>query len=316
MIVNYCGKQLNLPDFLVIGAARSGTTALYSVLNRHPRIFMPGEKEPHFFCDYGLPRKKTIADGRIVDNWQNYNLDQYSALFSSASKGQLLGEASVPYLYEYQTSIDNIKKIYQSDAKRLKIIAILRNPADRAWSHHLLRTTNHSEVLPFAEAIRPEVVAERQKANFVSAVDYLGFGLYGEQIDAWRENFPSMKVWIYEEFYTDPNRYMLELAGFLGVKPDNSMFTLKRTNSSGIARNRAAQFFVDRLQKPEGWKRPLKRFLPQKFRQKLKRDFTQRLIKQQVLSSEKRRQLLEYYRSDIKKLENILDRDLDLWLKR
>jgi len=91
MILNFFGKQLNLPDFLIIGAARSGTTALYSVLNRHPQIFMPEEKEPSFLCDYGAPRKKTIAAGKIVDNWQNYNLDQYSALFSSAGKGQLLG---------------------------------------------------------------------------------------------------------------------------------------------------------------------------------------------------------------------------------
>jgi len=149
--------------------------------------------------------------------------------------------------------------------EKVKIIAILRNPADRAWSHHLLRTTNHSEVLPFAEAIRPEIVAERQQANFVSTIDYLGFGLYADQIDAWQKKFPLMKVWIYEEFFTDLNRNMVELAEFLGVEPDESMFTLKRTNASGIARSRAAQFFVNRLQKPEGWKKPLKQFLPQRF---------------------------------------------------
>lgn len=316
MILNHCGKQINLPDFLVIGAARSGTTALYSVLNRHPRIFMPGEKEPQFFCDYGGPRKKTIADGKIVDNWQNYNLDQYSALFSSAGKGQLMGEASVPYLYEHRITIGNLKKLYQGYEEKVKIIAVLRNPADRAWSHHLLRTTNHSEVLPFAEAIRPEVIAKRQQANFIGMFDYLGVGLYAEQIDAWRKKFPLMKVWIYEEFFADLNRYMKELSAFLGVEPDESIFALKRINSSGIAKNRAAKFFVDHLQKPEGWKKPLKLFLPQRFRQKWKRNITQKLLRRQVMSSEQRRQLLEYYRPDIKKLETVLDRDLDLWLKR
>ncbi len=315
MISTYFGKQLNLPDFLVIGAARSGTTALYSVLNRHPHIFMPGEKEPLFFCDYGEPRKKTIADGKIVDNWQNYNLDQYSDLFSSAGKGQLLGEASVLYLYEHRITIGNIKKIYQGDAAKVKIVAILRNPADRAWSHHLLHTTKYSEVLPFSEAIRPEVFIERRQANFIGMFDYLGVGLYAEQIDAWRKNFPLMKVWIYEEFFADLNRYMKELSEFLGVEPEESMFALKKINSSGIAKNRAAKFFIDHLQKPEGWKKPLKRFLPQRFRQKWKRNITQKLLQRQVMSPEQRRQLLEYYRPDIQKLETILDRDLDLWLK-
>ena len=118
MILNYNDQKLNFPDFLIIGAARSGTTYLYSVLSGHPQVFMPEEKEPQFFCDYKKARKTTISDGKIVKNWQSYNVDQYSALFQRAKKEQLWGEASVDYLYEYKTTIDNIKRIVTIQRKK------------------------------------------------------------------------------------------------------------------------------------------------------------------------------------------------------
>ncbi len=315
MILSHYNKQLKLPDFLIIGAARSGTTALYSALDRHPQVFMPEEKEPLFFCSYGKARKKTIAAGKLVDNWQNYNIDQYAAIFDSAEKEQLLGEASSHYLYEYLVSIDNIKKIYQDDAKKLKIIILLRNPADRAWSHHLLRTTNHSEILPFPEAISPEVVARRLEMGMLTVFDYVGYGLYANQVKEWQKHFPFTRIWIYEEFFTDLDRYMVELTDFLGIRPNKCLTSLKRINSSGVARNQAAQFFINRLQKPERWKDLFKKIMPQKLRQDLKRKASQKLLQRQSLDPDLRQQLLKHYRDDVKRLEVVLNRNLDIWMK-
>jgi len=315
MIVNYNDKKLKFPDFLIVGAARSGTTYLYSVLSGHSQVFMPAEKEPQFFCDYGKLGRKTIADGKIVKNWQNYNIDQYSTLFQRAKREQIWGEASVDYLYEYQITIDNIKKIYQKDAEKLKIIIILRNPVDRIWSHYLFHYTKNSDILSFSKAIRSEVIGLRLEAGLISNFDYVGYGLYADKVKAWQENFPHIRIWIYEEFFNDLERYMLELTNFLSIETDDRLIVSKKVNSSGVAKHKVAQFFIDRLQKPEGWKKPIKQVLPQRLRQRLKRQATQKLLQHHDMDPILRRQLLDFYRDDIKKLEGILNRDLDIWLK-
>ena len=314
MILKQNDKQLNFPDFIIVGAARSGTTALYSALNRHPQIFMPEEKEPLFFNSYGNSRKKTIAAGKVVDSWQNYSLDQYSALFDSAGEKQIRGEASVHYLYEYQRTIENIKYFYQDKAKKLKIIIILRNPADRAWSHHLLRYTNHSETLPFREAINFEIIDRRLKAKMLTVFDYIGYGLYADQVKEWQKNFPLTQVWLYEEFFSDLDRYTIELTDFLGIRPNHGLASLKRTNSSGVAENKITQFFVNRLHKPEKWKKPFKQIISQRVRQELKREVLQKLLRRQNMDPGLRQELLNNYRDDIHKLEVVLQRDLSLWL--
>ncbi len=313
MIISHQGRQLTFPDFLIIGAARSGTTYLYTVLSRHPQVFMPQEKEPQFLNYYGTKLKKTISLGKIVDNWQNYNLDQYSDLFRKAEEGMLLGEASVDYLSEYQQTIDNIRTLYQQAAARLKIVVVLRNPVDRAWSHHVLRFSKNNETLSFSEAIQPAVVAKRCQAGMLSTFDYLGYGLYADKVRAWKKAFPHFRIWIYEEFFADLDHYMAELAEFLGINMHNCLVVRQRVNASGVAKNKIARLFVDYLQKPDGWKKPLKKFLPQRMRQGLKRKATSKFLQRHKMNPDLRCQLFEYYRNDIKELETILNRSLDIW---
>ncbi|MFO7870641.1 MAG: sulfotransferase [Kiritimatiellia bacterium] len=124
-------NELRLPDFMIIGAPRSGTSSLYFHLRRHPEIFMPELKEPLFFNNFG----KEVSPIRSRSPW---TLEDYAELFRPASEEQLVGEASALYLCAYRDTINSIKEVYGDKYRDLGIIAILRNPVERAWSGYLL----------------------------------------------------------------------------------------------------------------------------------------------------------------------------------
>ena len=114
------GIDYSLPDFLIIGAARSGTTSLFYSLRRHPRIFMPDLKEPFY-----LSFVDEIPDYSDLDflRERQWTVADYAALFSDAEDDQLLGEASTSYLYLHEKSIENIQRVYGQAAAAIRFIA-------------------------------------------------------------------------------------------------------------------------------------------------------------------------------------------------
>src|SRR5205809_7660617 len=120
------------PDFLVVGTARAGTTALHYHLRQHPQIFMPRQKEPCFFCF--AENKPNYKNGKF--SFSTYKHNDYLKLFNKAKSFQIKGEISTPYLFLYDKTINNIRK-YHSHPDELKIIIVLRNPIHRAYSQYL-----------------------------------------------------------------------------------------------------------------------------------------------------------------------------------
>ena len=130
-----------MPNFLIIGAMKSGTTALYYYLEQHPQVYMSPVKEPNFFCS------EENSDGDFATR-----LGAYQDLFRDVSGEKAIGEASHCYLYEPEAAA-RIQE-YITDAK---LIAVLRDPVDRAYSHFLHMVRNGSEPLTdFALALREE----------------------------------------------------------------------------------------------------------------------------------------------------------------
>ena len=138
-----------IPNFFIVGAAKSGSTALQEMLSKHPNIYMSPVKEPHYFSNdikkndfttlnkkFRKQRIKFDSDGSVVPRHQLYidNEEDYLRLFKdSCENHKSLGEASVSYLYSKNAA----KNIYQFNSNS-KIIIILRNPIDRAFSHFLM----------------------------------------------------------------------------------------------------------------------------------------------------------------------------------
>ncbi|HEX6473777.1 MAG TPA: sulfotransferase, partial [Candidatus Limnocylindria bacterium] len=122
-----------LPNFLVIGAAKSGTTALWSLLRQHPQVFMPALKEPHHFAfDADQPAPQFRGPGANLHRDAVTGTDAYRALFADAGEALAVGEASATYLY-VAASVERIRAAIP-DAR---LVAILRQPADRAYSSYL-----------------------------------------------------------------------------------------------------------------------------------------------------------------------------------
>src|SRR5262249_42341401 len=183
MLVNVENRQRPLADFLIIGAAKSGTTSLYHYLGQHPALYFPQQlKEPGYLC-FAEMQRPTLQTG-LPDMWQSAitELDAYSDLFEEAPRGSLLGEATPEYLLLAERTVSNIKRLYADRAGQIKFVAILRNPVDRIWSHYWMMMRDGYENLTFAEATSEGTISSRLAAGWNPAYDYIGYGMYGRQL--------------------------------------------------------------------------------------------------------------------------------------
>ena len=307
MIISVRGKRVKLPDFFIVGAAKSGTTSLYYYLVQHPQIFMPSEKEPAFFAYRELPPHYTIPGVRH-DRRIRYKLEDYVKLFRTAKDGQVIGEGSTAYLYTYNLTIPHIKQIYGNKYKELKIIAILRNPIDRVFSHYFFISRAGGEPLPFADAIKPEVIERRIPE--ARGYDYTGYGMYYNQVKAYMEEFPHTRFYLFEDL-KDNNLIIKDLFGFLDVDKDLNINTDIKANPSGIPKNR---FLVKMLLRASIFKS----FVLPKTKVKLAtaRDILlNRFLVKNELDVVLRKKLILIFRDDILKLQDLLKRDLSHWLE-
>jgi hypothetical protein len=293
---------MTMPNFLIIGAMKSGTTALYYYLEQHPQIYMSPVKEPNFFCSGGEQSSPSGSSTRI---------EAYQYLFKGVSDERAIGEASHCYLYEPQAAAR-----IQQHLPNAKLVAILRNPVDRAYSHFLHMVRNGSEPLTdFAKAIQEEKIGAYDERSFQ---DYIGRGLFYGQLKRYFDMFDraQIKVYIYEDLNNAPLDTLRDIFRFLGVDdsfvPDISL----RRNVSGYAKYKTVDKF---LTKPSVIKEILKIYLPARLRWRLSKVFddlkTRNLVQPPPLQPEVRRQLVEVYREDILRLQELIHRDLSKWLE-
>lgn len=195
-----------LPTFLIIGAMRSGTTSLTNYLRPHPEVFMPEKKELHFF-----------------DVNYDKGLAWYARQFRGAGDRPAVGEATATYLYD-EASMRRIAEAMPD----VRLVAILRDPVDRAYSHYWLNRARGHENLGFEAATEAEEgrLATADLATRIGK-SYLDRGRYLEQLRRATEHFPreSLHVIILEHLRDEPERVYAELCRFLSVddtvRPDN-----------------------------------------------------------------------------------------------
>ncbi|MDG1127009.1 MAG: sulfotransferase domain-containing protein [Hellea sp.] len=193
------------PSFLIGGMQKCGTTALHHYLSLHPDIYMPEQKELHFFDD---------EDG--VD-WINPNYQNYESLFSAQERGQISGEATPIYTFWPES----LERIAQYNSK-LKIIILLRDPVERAYSHWSMERARNNETLSFSEAIREG----RRRLDIANPVDwswrlfsYVERGFYVPQIKKAFRLFGSSNVKIVstEKLNSDRINCLSSIYHFLNV---------------------------------------------------------------------------------------------------
>lgn len=307
---------MNWPNFLVIGAARSGTTTLHHYLRKHPQVFMPIVKEPGFFIfdgeepNYLGPRVETFFGHGLLNS-----AEEYGALFDNAQNADAVGEASALYLYFHDRTAERIHR-YNPDTR---LIAILRHPADRAFSNYMyLRMSEREPVETFEEALALE--SQRKMDGWYPFWFYREQGFYHTQLATFYQVFPrqQIKVFLFEDLKNRSAELLQELYGFLGVSPDYVPETVSKHNNSGEVTNRFSKEALNFIDDPS---HPLKRLthrIPETIRKPV-REKVRSLIKRQgvkeaAIAPETRQSLLDDYRDDILQTQDLIQRDLSAWL--
>ncbi|MBA2713563.1 MAG: sulfotransferase [Rubrobacteraceae bacterium] len=311
---------MTLPNFFIIGAAKCGTTALYHFLNQHPQIYMSHFKEPRFFALEGKKLDfRGPADRRGINRGGFTDIEAYRALFQDASSEKIIGEASTLYLYS-QKAPERISH----HVPGAKLVAVLRNPVERAYSAflHLVRDGNEP-LSDFAQALREEEA--RIADNWGPVYHYKQRGFYYPQLKHYFDRFDrdQIRVYLYEDLKSDPSGMARDIFRFLDVDDAFAPDVSVKHNVSGIPTSATLQALYLLVGKPNPVKTALRPLFPTRVRRGMRsmrlravRSIQSRnLAKAPRMSPEVRAELSEAYREDILMLQDLLQRDLSGWLK-
>jgi hypothetical protein len=218
------------PDFFIVGAQNSGTSSMHAYLTKHPRIFMPALKEPHFFSQLAPIRQMRYPTTNVRDP------EAYLKLFAKAGPSALVGEASSSYLWDSGAPV----RIHAANPAA-KVLIILRDPIARAFSGYLKDVREGWQELPFYEALRRDYGLE-SKGYGISRL-YVELGLYSQQVRRYLDIFGEahVKVITFKSLTSSlamGHGVLEDILDFLGLSraPLRPMDTMKIENPFGVPR--------------------------------------------------------------------------------
>lgn len=293
------------PNLFLAGAAKSGTSSLFAYLERHPDVYMSPMKEPHYFCADRLADPFTGPGDEGFSRKRLRDLDAYLHLFEAGATAAVRGEGSVYYIYF--PGIAERLMAFNPDAK---VILILRNPVDRAFSAYMHTVRDGRETRSFEAALEQE--APRRAQGYQPLWWYRELGLYSEQVARYQRAVPheQLKIFLFDDLRNMP-QVLSETFTFLDI-PHAEIDTSVRYNESGVPKSQSLyRFFAQ----PNGLKAAIKPLLPVKLRQQLGQQAKAMTLRKKAMNPKTRAALLAYYRDDMLRLQELLGRDLSNWLK-
>ena len=292
------------PNLLIVGAAKSGTTSLHNYLNQHNDVFMCNPKEPHFLIndEIGIQRIPIGISNKIA----------YEKLFLEGEGLKYRGESSVMYLMYPEIVIPKIKEHLGSE---VKIVIMLRNPVERAYSgyQHVKRYNIKEDILEFRDAW--DVSEQRYFSNpdMTPASRYKELGLYYNQVKSYLENF-NTHIIIYEDYKLDFQNEMNKLFDFLEINRMEINSEQQHMVGGWQWQNQNVKFLMTRKNLLKSF---LKIIIPFKTVRKLIRQKIQDRNSTHVptISIEDKNMLKDFYKDDVRQLSELLERDLNYWTK-
>lgn len=306
-------EKLKYPNFLLIGAGKSGTTSIYDYLKQHPDVYLTPTKETNFFAVEGQTPvdPKDDPEGFFYYPWAIYNLDDYKKQYDGIKNEKIAGEVCPAYLYKPNTHT-NIKR-YVPD---VKLIAIFRNPADRLFSRwlHLVRD-NRKPTDTFEEVFNKDSIWWKRD-------DLVQEGFYFTHLKKYFEIFDKdkIKVYLMEDMKNDTKAFIKDLYQYLEIDDSFEPVTDISFNVSGIPKNKMA----DKLYGTNSVIGKSMKMISPKFYNNLKNSnnlkrMINKLRKKNMdkpkLSLENRKKLInEIYKDEILQLQDLINRDLRHWI--
>ena len=296
----------NKPNFLLVGAAKSGTTSLFNYLTQHSDIYIPEVKECRFFSQ--LPKNYKGLGAEFFPNSGITDERVYFNLFIG-HEDKVCGDMSNDYLYYYEKSIKNIKKYLGNE---IKIVIVLRNPIDRAYSNYMHHIRDGWENISFEQALDDE--NRRIEENWGWSYHYVKTGMYYYQVKAYLDNFRQTKIYFFEELKFKDS-LLKDLYAFLEVRFTKELKDNKEYNVSGYPRNKLVHNF---LNKDNAIKKIIKpvvnSILPKGSIQKVVSNIQNKNLKKVSMKNDTRERLKNVFEDDIKELSNLIKMDLSHWL--
>lgn len=267
-----------LPNFIVIGAPRAGTSWIHKNLLDHPEVFVPQKKELHFF-----------------DREYDKGIAYYEEYFAEWKGQKAIGEATPDYLHGSYSATD-IPALMHKHVPDARLIASLRNPIERAYSRYWNAKAkfDHNRSLSFEEKLkdRPEFVKE---------------GMYADQLESYYAHFPRERILVllYDDLEADPHGFMRQIYSFLGVDPDfESDWETTKVNQAAGKKNLANSRFLYQLSRALSWAG---------LHGASSRVREANSVDQPPMSAETRRRLTDVYREPNRRLAALIGRDLSRW---
>lgn len=273
---------MTLPNFLIIGAPRSGTTSLYHYFRQHPQIYMSPVKEPMYYW----------PEGRAEYDYGVTTRQAYERLFDGVTSERAIGEASPQYLRG-----ESAPALIDADLPGVRLIASLRNPADRAYSSYLGRLRGGKETRGAVEALRRDGYYCRSSVYYPQLVRYIE-----------RFGRARVKTIVFEDLAARTHDVLRELYEFLGVDND-FVADIEAHNVGAVPKNVAVNAMF--------WKvvQGVKRVIPIRNSGIAGRIHRRMVRRPDPLPPPLRREMLDYFRDDIARTSELLGRDLSFWLR-
>ena len=298
-------KVNTLPNLFIVGAAKSGTTSLHNYLNQHPDVFMCTPKEPHFLINNDIGKDR-IPVGICSEN-------EYLNLFLAGEEKKYRGESSVMYLMFPEIVIP---KINQKFGEECKIIIMLRNPIERAYSgfQHVRRYNIKEDCSDFKSAWNISEERYFSKSDMTPASRYKELGMYHRQVKAYLDEVKNVHIIIYEDYKNNFKNEMIKVFDFLGINKINIDSDKRHMVGGWQWENERIK---NLMMKKNLIKPALKFLIPFKgIRKSIRQNIQNRNTSEVAIISDKDKVMLkEFYKEDIKKLSELINRDLNYWTK-
>ena len=297
------------PTFLVIGAYKAGTTSVHHYLQQHPEVYVPRRKEPNYFAfgDAAVPvgaRATTFLVPHPAATTSITRREDYLRLFDGVGDERAVGEVSPEYLVNERAC-----EAIAGELPSVKLVAVLRNPVERAFSDYLMYRRDGVE--PEADFGRALDRQDARRRRGEPTGWYVETGFYGRQLARYLNAFPreQVDVHLFEDLVRDPDGTMGAIFTFLGVEPVH-LRSVDQYNASGVPRS---PLLAAALRSRRWIGPPLKKVLPERLRPAVER-FVQRGLDRPSLAPEHRARLVDTYGDDVHLLERLIGRDLSSWL--
>lgn len=300
------------PTFLILGAAKAGTTSLFSYLAQHSDIFTPEVKEPRYFAIAGGEHTSWrgpdwmsgLGPKSFVHVWSDYR-----QLFEGSDSYAAAGEASTLYLYD-----KNAPRRIAERFPDIKLVAVLRHPVDRAFSHFVMNWQAGVETTAsFSEALSLE--ADRIEDGWSPTYHYATRGLYGEQLVRYKQYFSDdqLLVLLYDDYKQNPIDTVKRVFQWIGVDSRDVDTSRRLNTASRVPPNSAVEKLIGAA---DPLRRFLKSFLPGCARQAIRKGVENAVYQKPTIEKEDAQRLQKYYDADLMQLQKLINANISHWQQR